>query len=99
MTAEGGLAHGSALGNRLGPLLAGLPPGAIGQVLFQQVDRTHWRVLVESPNGVQESVAAGLAEVVRGGFGRECRVTVEQVDHIAREPSGKYRYYRAPGEG
>ncbi len=99
VTAEGELAHGSALGRGLRPLLAGLPPGAIGQVLFQQVDRTHWRVLLESPNGVGDGVAAGLAEVVRGAFGRDCRVTVERVEHIPREPSGKYRYYRAPAEG
>lgn len=99
VTADGGLAHGSVLGRGLGPLLAGLPPGAIGQVLFQQVDRTSWRVLVESPNGVEERVAAGLAEVVRAGFGRQCRVAVEPVARIPREPSGKYRYYRVPAGG
>jgi phenylacetate-CoA ligase len=92
---DGRLVHGSVLGSGLEAFLARAPLGSVGQVLFQQIDSQRWKVLVEAGNGFGDALAAQLSEVVRGAFGRECRVDIEPVRVIPREPSGKYRYYRS----
>jgi phenylacetate-CoA ligase len=97
LTADGSHVHGSALGAGLRTVLASVPLGAIRQVLFQQVEQRHWKVLVESDTGFAEATAAKLAELVRSTCGEECRVEVERVDLVPREASGKFRYYRPAG--
>jgi phenylacetate-CoA ligase len=97
VAADGSRVHGSILGTGLRTVLATVPIGAIRQVLFQQVDHLHWKVLVESDTGFEETTAANLAELVRSVCGAECQVQVERVDLVPREVSGKFRYYRAAG--
>jgi phenylacetate-CoA ligase len=97
--AEGRLVHGSALGHGLQSILAAVPPDTIGQVLFQQIDERHWKVLVESRGRLDSDMAALLAGVVRTALGAGCEVGVEQVDVIPRETSGKFRYYRTLARG
>lgn len=68
--------------------------------LFAQLDRLRWRIQVEGPAaedapGLQRQVSGLLREV----FGAGCIVDVEVVAKIAREPSGKYRYYRTASGG
>jgi phenylacetate-CoA ligase len=94
LTADGRRIHGSVLANGLRELLAGAPLGAIRQVLFQQVDALHWKVLVESDTGFDAGIAGRLAELVHSNFGAACDVQIERVALVPREPSGKYRYYR-----
>jgi phenylacetate-CoA ligase len=95
VAADGSLVHGSVLGQGLQSFLSKAPLGAIGQVLFQQVDESNWKVLVESRNDLGAELVTPLAEVVRAALGRECQVAVEQVSVIPREASGKFRYYRS----
>jgi phenylacetate-CoA ligase len=93
--ADGSLVHGSVLGQGLQSFLAQAQPGAIGQVLFQQVDERRWKVLVESQKPMDGTLTAGLCDVVRNALGKESQVEVEQVPVIPREASGKFRYYRS----
>lgn len=97
VAADGSRVHGSTLGAGLRTVLAAVPHGAIRQVLFQQIDQWHWRVLVESDIGFEATTAARLSELVRSVCGENCRVEVERVDLVPREASGKFRYYRAAG--
>ena len=97
VAADGTKVHGSQLGTGLQQLLATSPLGVIRQVLFQQSDPLHWKVLVESGGGFNEGLARQLTELVRANFGQQCAVEVERVSVVAREPSGKFRYYRPPG--
>ena len=97
MTADGTKVHGSQLGAGLQTLLASTPLGVIQQVLFQQIDPLHWKVLVESGAGFDAPLAAQLTELVRTNFGRQCDVEIERVSVVPRETSGKFRYYRPPG--
>jgi phenylacetate-CoA ligase len=94
MTADGRRVHGSALANGLRELVPAAPLGAIRQVLFQQVDPLHWKVLVESDAGFDAAIAARFVELVRTHFGELCDVQIDRVALIPREPSGKFRYYR-----
>jgi phenylacetate-CoA ligase len=102
VTADGTKVHGSQLGAGLQKLLATTSLGIIRQVLFQQIDPLHWKVLVESGGGFTDALAAQLQELVRTNFGRQCQVEIERVSVVPREPSGKFRYYRparANGQG
>src|SRR5687768_13678814 len=94
-TVDGRLIHGSELGRRLQFFLSKAPLGSVVQVLFQQVGATHWKVLVESAAGFDESLAAELRDIVHTTFGQACHVDVERVSLVPREKSGKYRYYRS----
>jgi hypothetical protein len=89
--------HGSQLGTGLQKLLTTTPLGIIRQVLFQQIDPLHWKVLVESGGGFDAGLAAQLTALVRSNFGQQCDVEIERVSVVPREPSGKFRYYRPPG--
>lgn len=93
-TADGRKVHGYALGQGLQELLGTAPPGAVHQVLFQQLDPLHWKVLVESGTGFDAGLAKRLQQLVRTNFGTECDVQIERVPVVPREPSGKFRYYR-----
>jgi phenylacetate-CoA ligase len=93
-TADGRLVHGSELGRRLQLFLSRAPLGSVGQVLFEQVGATEWKVLVESADGFDEALAAELRAIVHASFGESCKVCVERVALVPRENSGKYRYYR-----
>ena len=95
VTADGRNVHGSLLAVGLQELLANAPVGTLREVLFQQVDSQHWTVQVESEAGIGDVIAGKLTHLVRSNFGETCEVQVERVPLIAREPSGKYRYYRA----
>jgi phenylacetate-CoA ligase len=99
VTADGRHVHGSALANGLRELLADTPLTAIRQLLFQQVDPSHWKVLIESPAGFEAAVAARLVEIVRANFGESCDVQIERVALVPREASGKFRYYRPAESG
>lgn len=92
--ADGRQVHGYALGRGLQELLGTAPLGAVHQVLFQQIDPLHWKVLVESGTGFEASLAARLMDLVRANFGDECDVQIERVPVVPRETSGKFRYYR-----
>jgi phenylacetate-CoA ligase len=93
-TADGRLTHGSELGRRLQLFLSKAPLGSVGQVLFEQVADGEWKVLVESADGFDESLAAELRGIVHSTFGATCQVGIERVALVPREKSGKYRYYR-----
>jgi len=94
LTAAGGRVHGTALGDLLKRVIA-TSPAAIRRVLFEQHDVRTWTVLVQPGPGFGDGIAALLADGVRSIFGEECRVTVKSVEGIPREPSGKFRFYRA----
>lgn len=98
VTADGKLVHGSEIGRRLQLFLSKAALGSVGQVLFQQMDSMHWKVLVESAAGYNETLAAQLREIVHLTFGDRCRVDIERVPLVPREKSGKYRYYRRTTE-
>lgn len=93
-TADGRLVHGSELGRRLQLFLSKAPLGSVGQVLFEQSGTTDWKVLVESSDGFDETLAAQLRGIVHATFGDRCQVTIQRVALVPREKSGKYRYYR-----
>jgi phenylacetate-coenzyme A ligase PaaK-like adenylate-forming protein len=97
IAADGTKVHGSQLGTGLQKLLTTTPLGIIRQVLFQQLDPLHWKVLVESGGGFDAGLAAQLTALVRSNFGQQCDVEIERVSVVPREPSGKFRYYRPPG--
>lgn len=94
VTADGAEVHGSVLGRNFSTVLADTPLGAIQQSLFQQIDARRWKVLVESSDGFDHTLAAKLTRFVRANFGEECEVEIERVAVVPREPSGKFRYYR-----
>lgn len=98
IAADGTKVHGSQLGAGLQKLLTTTPLGIIRQVLFQQIDPLHWKVLVESGGGFDAGLAAQLTALVRSNFGQQCDVEIERVSVVPREPSGKFRYYRPPGQ-
>lgn len=94
VAADGSPVHGSLLGQKLSGLLSTAPTGAIQQTLFVQVDRMHWKVLVESADGFDTAMQRKIDGIVRTTCGEACDVEIERVPLIPREPSGKYRYYR-----
>ncbi|HEX2139146.1 MAG TPA: hypothetical protein VHG33_05485 [Woeseiaceae bacterium] len=94
VAADGRLVDGAALGAELNTFLSKAPPGAVGQVLFRQVDAHHWQVLVESADGFDEQLAKQLKELVQATFGKPCAVEIKRVETVPRERSGKFRYYR-----
>jgi phenylacetate-CoA ligase len=98
-TADGRLVHGSELGRRLQLFLSKAPLGSVGQVLFEQSGTTDWKVLVESSDGFDETLAAQLRGIVQATFGERCHVTIQRVALVPREKSGKYRYYRREPSG
>lgn len=98
LTAAGGRVHGTALGDLLKAITA-RSPTAIGRVLFEQHDLRTWTVLVQPGPGFSDGIAALLVEGVRAIFGEDCRVTVNSVPEMPREPSGKFRFYRAARPG
>ncbi len=94
LASDGTRVHGSSLVQGLRTLLAEAPLGAVCQVLFQQIDQRHWKVLVESAAGFDATVALKLSDLVRASFGAECSAEIERVTSVPREASGKFRYYR-----
>ncbi|HEX6993494.1 MAG TPA: hypothetical protein VF339_05030 [Gammaproteobacteria bacterium] len=90
--------HGSLLGRAL-ERYAGQPPlGAAQKVQFEQLDRCEWKVRIElheTPD--REALERQLGELMRNVLGADCRLDVEVVPSIEREPSGKFRYYRSLG--
>ncbi len=96
LTAGGERVHGTAaLGQVLKQALRDIPATAIARVLFEQHDRLTWTALVQPGPGFDDGAARALVDGVRAKFGAECRVTVQTVTEIPREPSGKFRFYRA----
>ena len=96
LTASGRRVHGTAaVGAVLKRASLGIPQGALARVFFQQEDLRTWRVLVQPGSTFTDGAARCLAECVRGTFGAECRVSIEIVVEIPREPSGKFRFYGA----
>ena len=95
--ADGTPVHGNVLGYGLRDILEQASPGALGQVLFEQMDPLSWRVLVETGPGFSDRIATRLAEAVRHSFGARCQVEVRRIAEIPREPFGKFRYYGRAG--
>jgi phenylacetate-CoA ligase len=95
LAADGRPVHGSALGQGLRELLAEPTSSSVREVLFEQQNPMHWRVLVETSGSLHAAAAEAFQRLVRELFGADCRVDVTQVVQISREASGKYRYYRA----
>ena len=63
----------AALGRGLRTFLSKAPPAAVGQVLFRQIDRRHWQVLVESAQGFDASLVAQHAFARPGDVRRRLR--------------------------
>jgi phenylacetate-CoA ligase len=96
VTASGRRVHGTAaLGAVLKHAAPLLSPKALARVLFVQEDQRSWRVLVQPGSTFGDEDASRLIESLRETFGAECRVAVELVPEIPREPSGKFRFYRS----
>lgn len=93
--ADGRPVHGSAITSGLDALFMDTAADGVRQILFEQVDRHAWRVLVETVQPMREAMAARAVDFVRRNFGAGCAVTVEPVPIIPREASGKFRYYRS----
>jgi phenylacetate-CoA ligase len=98
VTTSGVRVHGtSALGTILKKALDGASPTAVGRVLFEQHNPTRWKVLVQAGPGFTQHIGDALASGIKNTFG-DCLVEVELVSEIPREPSGKFRFYRAARE-
>jgi phenylacetate-coenzyme A ligase PaaK-like adenylate-forming protein len=96
VTAAGRRVHGTAaLGAVLKHAAPLLSPQALARVLFIQEEQRRWRILVQAGPTFGDEDAARLIESLRETFGAECRVAVEVVPEIPREPSGKFRFYRS----
>jgi phenylacetate-CoA ligase len=93
LTADGRQVHGSAIGTALEAFVGKYPLGFARQFIFQQVDQFHWKVQVEG-DVHNDELGSQVTQVVRSVFGDSCRVDVQLVPYIPREPSGKYRYYQ-----
>jgi phenylacetate-CoA ligase len=93
LTAGGRQVHGSVIGTAMEAFVGRPPLGLVRQILFQQVDQTHWKVQVEA-DLCNDELVSQITEVVCSTFGEACQVEIELVPYIPREPSGKYRYYR-----
>ena len=63
VAADGTKVHGSQLGAGLQKLLGSTQLGIIRQVLFQQIDPLHWKVLVESGGGFDATLASAAHRV------------------------------------
>jgi phenylacetate-CoA ligase len=94
LTSSGIPVHGTSLGDLVKAVSASAPT-AIGRILFQQEDLQTWTVMVQAGPGFSEGIAALLVDGIKTIFGADCKVTVEVVPEIRREPSGKFRFYRA----
>src|SRR5690606_35707931 len=75
----------------------GKPPlGAVQKIVFEQLDRSNWKVQVEAQQCTDiAALDSQVTELVRNTFGADCRVQTSIVARIPREPSGKFRYYRS----
>src|SRR5690606_5687521 len=100
LAVDGTPVHGSALGHAL-KRYSGKPPlGAVQQILFEQLDQRHWEIHVEFKEGVERPLLdRQVSELLQETFGAGCQADIRFVPKIAREPSGKYRYYRARPQG
>jgi phenylacetate-CoA ligase len=98
LTSSGTQVHGTAaLGGVLKKVYATTRAESIRQILFEQLDRRTWTVLVQPGPDFDDRTAAALVTGLKGVFGDDCQVAVKQVDLIPREPSGKFRFYRSAG--
>ena len=88
--------HGTAtLGSILKKALTGAPATAVGRILFEQMTSASWKVLVQAGTGYDQRIADALICGIKAAFGGESSVVIELVSEIPREPSGKFRFYRA----
>jgi len=88
--------HGSELGRALERYARRPPLGAAQKVQFEQLDRCAWKVRIELHETPDRAVLERqVAELLRTVLGADCRIVVEIVPSIEREPSGKFRYYRS----
>lgn len=96
LTVDGTPVHASVLGFALRRYVKKPPLGEVRQILFEQLGRRRWRVQVES-DGHADQAALGqqLDELFRDTVGAGCAIELDLVREIEREPSGKFRYYRA----
>jgi phenylacetate-CoA ligase len=94
LTYDGTSIHGSILGKAFDSYID--KPGfkGIRQVLFHQLSQFSWKIIVETQEG-NDLMINILTEIVHKIFGTNCQVDIEFVPYIPREPSGKYRYYKA----
>lgn len=100
LAVDGTPVHGSALGQALERYMGKPPLGAVQQILFEQHDQRRWEILVELNEEAERSVLdRQVSELLQETFGAGCCAEIKFVPKIAREPSGKYRYYRARANG
>jgi phenylacetate-CoA ligase len=66
-------------------------PG-LKQFKIVQEDLRHTRVLLAPEHRLSEAALREIASKFRARLGAEVQVTLEQVDHIPAEASGKFRY-------
>ena len=88
--------HGSELGRALERYADRPPLGAAQKVQFEQLERAAWKVRIESHEPLEHAaLERQVRELMCDVLGPDCRAEVEVVAKIEREPSGKFRYYRA----
>lgn len=98
LTADGTPIHGSVLGDALERCSGDTPLGSAQKVLFEQIDRSTWSVRVEAHRPPdREALERQVTELLRDILGPGCSAKIDVVPKIAREPSGKFRYYKALG--
>ncbi|HEY8519462.1 MAG TPA: AMP-binding protein [Gammaproteobacteria bacterium] len=96
LAVDGTPVHGSALGQALHRYRDKPPLARVRQILFEQMDERRWTIQVESDDGIeQDTLNRQVTELLQETFGSGCSAEVRVVPTIPREPSGKYRYYRA----
>ncbi|HEX6997836.1 MAG TPA: AMP-binding protein [Gammaproteobacteria bacterium] len=96
LAVDGTPVHGSALGQALHRYRDKPPLARVRQILFEQMDERRWTIQVESEDGIEkDTLSRQVTELLQETFGSGCSAEIRVVPTIPREPSGKYRYYRA----
>ncbi|MFO7287553.1 MAG: hypothetical protein C0P79_011915 [Gammaproteobacteria bacterium] len=95
---DGTRIHGSILGDALQRCPSDSPLGSAQKVLFEQLDRQRWKVRLEFHRRPDSAaLERQVGDLLRDVLGPGCQTEIEIVARIAREPSGKFRYYKVRG--
>lgn len=97
LATDGSALHSSVLGDALHRHADAGPLRQARTFMFAQLDRHSWQVEVEAPALNETDVLRQqVLDLLGEAFGPGCEAEVKLVPKIAREASGKYRYYRTP---